>query len=54
MEKPVAVKFVAKSKFFPPVRLARNICSKIQGYQMTNAFVDPEVKLVTRVAVKLL
>ena len=52
----MAVKFVAKSKknCFSPIRLAGNICSEIQGYQMTHAFVDPEVKLVTRVTTKLL
>ena len=53
---PVAVKFVVKSKktfflfFFPE----ENFCSEIQSYQMTLAFVDPEVKLVTRVTTKLL
>ena len=41
-EKPAAVKFVVKSNFFFPVRLAGNFCSEIQGYQMTHGFVDPE------------
>ena len=45
MEKPVAIKFVVKSFFFP-IRLAGNFCLEIQGYQMNYAFVDPEVKLV--------
>ena len=53
-EKAVAVKFVVKSNFFSPIRLAENFCSEIQGYQMTHAFADPEVKLVTRVTTKLL
>ena len=33
--------------------LAGNLCSEIQGYQITHAFVDPEVKRVTRVKRKL-
>ena len=53
MEKPVAVKFIVKSK---PVLiwLAGNLCSEVQGYQLTHAFVDPELKLVVRVTAKLL
>ena len=51
-KKPVAVKFVVKRNFFFLVRLAGNFCSEIQGYQMTHAFVDPEV--ITRVTTKLL
>ena len=34
--------------------LVENFCSEIQGYQMTHVFVDPEVKLVTKVTTKLL
>ena len=41
-----AVKFVVKSKFFL-IRLAVNFCSEIQGYQMTHACIDPEVKLLS-------
>ena len=40
--------------FLFPIRLAGNFGSEIQRYQMTCAFVDPEVKLVTRVTTKLL
>ena len=43
-----------KKLIFFPIRLAGNFCSEIQDYQMTHAFVDPEVKLVTRVTTKLL
>ena len=38
--------------FFFSIRLAENFCSEIQGYQMTHVFVDPEVKLVTRITTK--
>ena len=41
-------------KFFFSIRLAWNFCSEIHGYQITHTFVDPDVKLVTRVTTKLL
>ena len=49
-------KVFCKNYFFVlfPIRLAGNFCSEIQRYQMTHAFVDPEVKLVTRVTTKFL
>ena len=50
----VAVKFVIKSKFFFPIRLAGNFCPEIQDHQMTHGFVDPEVKLIIRVTRKLM
>ena len=38
--------------FLFPIRLAGTFCSEIQRYQLTYAFFDPQVKLVTRVTTK--
>ena len=51
---PCSCKMCCKKYFFSLIRLAGSFCSEIQGYQMTHAFVDPEVKLVTKVTTKLL
>ena len=37
-----------------PVTVTGNLCLRIQGYQRTQACVDPELKLVARVTAKSL
>ena len=54
MEKPVAVKFVIKSKKKILDKANWKCFSEIQGYQMTYTTVDTEVKLVTMVTTKFL
>ena len=51
MKKPAAVQFVAKGNFVL-TRLDVNLCSEIQGYQMTHALVNPELKLSASKIVK--
>ena len=43
-EETSSCKTCCKKLCFFLIRLARTFCSEIQGYQMTHAFVDPDVR----------
>ena len=43
-EETSSCKTYCKKLFIFLIRLARTFCSEIQVYQMTHAFVDPEVR----------